>query len=92
MADLDPAPERNCFGCGQTDTHPRTVVVRDVQRPELDELYHYDCLPKGLGIVHDVGGQAGIDATAAGLRGDDVATAVVEAAQSDSDHVTEENH
>lgn len=81
------APEpRDCEGCGQTDTHPRMWVLTpelvDGQLVVMDRPYHYDCLTprQRRELQLDAGGQAGLDATAAGLRGADVQQAVYAAA------------
>jgi hypothetical protein len=41
----EPLPVRYCHGCQAFDDHPRVTHIADQNRPDLDKLYHYDCLP-----------------------------------------------
>lgn len=36
------APVRYCHGCKTYDDAPRIVHIVDENRPDLDQLYHYD--------------------------------------------------
>ena len=68
-------PQRICHGCGQTDDHPRLHDTGpDPLDPTTDRLYHYDCAPFYLRQLHP---SPAYEATAKGLRGDDVRQVVV---------------
>jgi hypothetical protein len=78
------APLRTCYGCGQTDNHPRIHDIPDNggQGPE----YHIDCAPRGLLERQGIGpDHPALVATAAGKRGVQVIRAMHEAG-----HITDE--
>lgn len=73
----DSLPIRTCAGCGQSDDHPRMHVANSMN-PAEDLLFHYDCMPAYLRELHP---SPAYEATAKGLRGEDVRKAVVKQAE-----------
>lgn len=63
---------RTCDGCGQSDDHPRMVVAKSMD-PAEDLSFHYDCVPHYLREAHP---SPAYDATASGLRGEDVVAVI----------------
>lgn len=69
MTDL---PVRTCPGCGQTDDHPRMLVIDSANARELP--FHYDCVPHYLRETHP---SPAYQATASGKRGAEVREVIV---------------
>lgn len=67
---------RECPGCGQTDDHPRLVLVETVDGPSLP--FHYDCVPH---YQRHLVPEPALKATAAGKRGAAVRQVVIEHAE-----------
>lgn len=81
---------RYCHGCGQYDDAPRVQFAVDINRPELDKLYHYDCAP------HDVAANPVLEpimsARASGKKNDKLREfAVAHAAKIEEDAADDEN-
>lgn len=61
-------PVRYCHGCKTYDDHPRVHHSVDIDRPDLDKIYHYDCAPAD--VVADPVLEPILHARASGDRGD----------------------
>lgn len=66
-------PQRKCDGCGQVDDHPRMSIQLEPD-PAPSRLFHYDCVPDYLREQFPT---PAYEATAKGLRGEDVRQVVV---------------
>jgi hypothetical protein len=71
--------DRDCFGCGQVDDHPR-YQWSPAGQAEPD-LYHYDCIPQGI-LKTDPIAQSYAAVARKGTHGDKLREHVAKAAAS----------